>query len=161
MATAPHPDRQIGALLELAPAGFAIALHVRFTRPAILVQAYPQAWTEIYSARGYVMQDPTVAWGFENTGSIRWTDLADRDEGGVLAAAATHGMRFGLTHVIDEGESRTLASFARSDREFAPDEVTRIEALVDGIHGATLATRAFDPATRRALAALPVKVTQG
>ncbi len=77
--------RTVERLTALAPSGYAIALHVRFTTPTFLFQTYPREWIEVYTQRGYVMSDPTVMWGFSNTGRVRWSDLADQDSAGMLA----------------------------------------------------------------------------
>lgn len=46
---------KIKAILEsvedLAPAGFAIAFHIRLTSPDFLFQTYPKNWIDTYSER--------------------------------------------------------------------------------------------------------------
>jgi len=68
------------------------------------------------------MADLTVRWGFSEIGSIRWSDLADTDEHGILEQSASHGMIYGVTIAVETGNSRSIASFSRSDREFADEE---------------------------------------
>ncbi|MEZ5722990.1 MAG: autoinducer binding domain-containing protein [Paracoccaceae bacterium] len=43
-------------------------------------RAYDPRWTEIYTEKGYMLADPMVFWGFNNDGTIRWSeiDLPDR-----------------------------------------------------------------------------------
>lgn len=153
------PDR-VMALTLIAPGGFAMAFHVNFTRPAFLIQNYPAEWTQIYSARGYVMTDPTVKWGFENAGTIRWSDLGAPAADGVLAEAARHGLTFGLTHVTDIGGTRSMTSFARPDREFEGAEVAEIERHVDAIHMATQGLGAMTAADLAAVKRITLAVTQ-
>ena len=69
----------IAALLheldQRSPSGFAIALHVVFTRPTYLFQTYAKPWMDHYSEAGLVMHDPVVRWGLQNVGRLRWSDL--------------------------------------------------------------------------------------
>ncbi len=160
MASHDPIEAHVKALMALAPAGFAMAFHVRYTRPAFLIQSYPTDWIEIYSARGYVMTDPTVRWGFENEGSVRWSELAGQDAEGVFAEAAQHGLTYGLSHAIDAGHSRSMASFARGDREFDDTEIAEIADRMDAIHNATDATLALGGKTATAIRRLPVHLTQ-
>ena len=87
---------KIKVLLEsvqkLSESGFAIAFHIRLTAPDLLLQTYPKEWTDIYSEKGFVMVDPTVRWGFTETGSIRWSSLGDQDEQNVLGQSVAYGM---------------------------------------------------------------------
>ncbi len=141
------------------PAGFAIALHVRFTTPTYLFQTYPEEWIDHYSAAGLVMQDPTVAWAFGNTGTIRWRDLAAADPAGVLAAAAGHGLKFGFTYSQDRDSSTSLSSFSRTDRDFTDDEISDICALVDELHDLTANGASLGVETRDNLRRMSVRFT--
>lgn len=134
----------------LAPAGFAIGLHIRFTTPAYLLQTYPAAWIDEYSRDGLVLHDPTVAWGLAHTGTIGWFELSQGDSP-VMERAARHGLVHGLTVSLLRGGSRSMAGFARSDRGFRPDEVAAIEQDVTGLHDATAAD--LDSAALRRISA--------
>ncbi|MEM6479434.1 MAG: autoinducer binding domain-containing protein, partial [Pseudomonadota bacterium] len=139
------------ALGALCPAGYAIGLHIRFTSPSYLLQTYPEAWNEAYSARGLVMLDPAVAWGLSNVGAQRWSGLAGEDRGGVLTLAAEHGLRYGAAVAAFSAGSRSVAGFARGDREFADDELEQlVEALTD-LHGRTADEARISDADRAAL----------
>lgn len=147
-------------LKALAPAGFAIALHVQFTTPKYLFQTYPKDWMEEYTRKGLVMHDPTVRWGLENEGEIIWSDLADLDAAGVLTLASEYGLSHGITiaRVIDA--SKSIASFSREDRAFNADETTDILEKFETLHresagGAEAAD--FDGALKR----LSVALTHG
>lgn len=143
-----------------ATAGYAIALHVRFTTPTYLFQTYPEVWSEHYSAAGLVMQDPTVAWAFQNTGTIRWSDLAAQDAAGVFAAAAAHGLVHGVTLSLDRAGSRSLASFSRGDRDFTDAEIAAILPLAEELHDLTTAGTRLPEATHDHLRRLSVRFTQ-
>jgi len=134
--------RDLGELRSLAPAGYAIALHIRFTTPTFLFQTYPKAWIDVYSEKGLVMQDPTVLWGFENDGMVDWSDLpAESDPAGVMKQAAEYGMRHGFTYAVQASGNRTIASFTRTDAEFTDADKEAIREITDRIE---LATRDID-----------------
>lgn len=141
------------------PSGYALALHIRFTTPGFLFQTYPNTWIDRYSERGYVMQDPTVRWGFENTGQTRWSDLQADDVVGVLADAADHGLGFGACYVTDAGDSRSVTSFARNDREFHDDEIAELVKFVDHLHQRTAELSSLSPETAEELRKMSVRFT--
>jgi LuxR family transcriptional regulator len=159
MPTPPRIADVLGELKTLAPSGFAIALHVRFTTPTYLFQTYPEAWTDHYSQAGLVMQDPTVAWAFENTGTIRWHELVSADAAGVLTAAKAHGLAYGFTLSQDRDGSRSLSSFSRSDRDFSDGEVSQIVALADELHDLTADGRSLSASMRDSLRQMSIRFT--
>jgi LuxR family transcriptional regulator, quorum-sensing system regulator SdiA len=142
-----------------SPAGCAIALHIRFTRPAYLFQTYPQRWRDHYTARGLVMHDPTVRWGLQNSGHVRWADLEAIDAAGVLDEARGFGLMNGVTLAAVTPGSRSIASFARADRDFEDAEIREIEDLLRALHEATLEPGALDAEDRRALTELSIRLT--
>lgn len=151
--------RAVEQLKDLAPAGYAVALHVRFTTPTFLFQTYPREWIDHYSQRGYLMSDPTVLWAFSSTGRVRWSDLAASDTSGMLAEAGARGMRFGFTLSTDGDGSQSLGSFTRGDREFTDDEIDTIEGLFQGLHRVTSGLSRLSPATHDAIKRLSVTFT--
>jgi len=151
--------RTVERLTALAPTGYAIALHVRFTTPTFLFQTYPREWIEVYTQRGYVMSDPTVMWGFSNTGRVRWSDLTAQDSAGMLAQSAAHGMKYGFTLATDRAGSQSLGSFTRGDRDFTDAEIDEIEGLFLGLHDATTDLAGLSPETRDALKLMSITFT--
>lgn len=147
----------LGWLPLAGPVGYAIGLHVTFTWPRYMLQSYAAAWQDIYTRHGMVVTDPTVRWGFANTGSCRWSDLKDLDDAGVLSGAADHGLRFGCTVALLDGGTRTIASFARADREFRDDEITEIAECIALLHGMTQDEGSLTPAMRARLAQLSTR----
>lgn len=148
-------------LRQRSPAGFAIALHVEFTTPKYLFQAYDKDWLNHYSSKGLVMHDPTVRWGFDNTGAIRWSDLAEDDPMAVLTQAAEYGLRYGLTVAVDAAGSRSIASFARSDREMSDLDIAAISADVACLHKVTGDPASFTPAMHETLRQMSIFLTHG
>lgn len=132
-------------LVERSRSGFAIGLHLEYASPRYLFQTYPKSWSEVYSARGYLLYDPAVLWGLSETGSIAWSELSDRDDTGVLAHAAQFGMVFGVTISKDFGELRSLGSFARPDREFTDLEIKELDKELTSLHRLTHPSRGIDP----------------
>ncbi|WP_439138983.1 autoinducer binding domain-containing protein [Roseicyclus sp.] len=144
------------------PIGFAIALHIRFTSPALLLQAYDPVWIETYSREGMVMHDPTVSWGLRNFGAIRWDDLAQTDAAGaqVLAAARAHGLIHGFTVAVGDPASRSVASFARDDRPATPQEIATAADKVALLHEMTADGATLSEGEHNALAALSILLTK-
>tara|TARA_R110002096_G_scaffold275928_1_gene469649 strand:+ start:836 stop:1321 length:486 start_codon:yes stop_codon:yes gene_type:complete len=149
----------LGDLMDTATAGFALAFHVRFTTPSFLFQTYPKDWLDYYSQNGLVMSDPTVAWGFENTGAIGWSDLTASDSAGVLAKAAEFGLKHGATCATGSDESRSIGSFARADRDFTDAERAMCMEKLEILHAATSKMRALSPETAAALRTMSVQFT--
>lgn len=149
----------LGDLKETATGGFALAFHVRFTTPNFLFQTYPKDWLDYYSQNGLVMSDPTVAWGFENTGAIAWTDLKATDTAGVLAKAAEFGLTFGATCATQSNDSRSIGSFSRADRDFTSTEREMFMERLEMLHRATADMKTLSPETAAALRTMSVQFT--
>ena len=139
MSSATNFIRNLNQMKAQAPAGFALAYQIRMTTPTYLFQSYTKEWNSYYSKNGLLMNDPTVLWGFENDGTIKWSDLKALDVKNVLEAASGFGMNFGITWAsAAPGEYRSIGSFARSDREFTNDEVEELVTLAQDLHEATI-----------------------
>lgn len=130
-------DLELHKLAMLAPAGYFVALHIRFTSPLFTFQTYNQAWLDHYTEMGFVLRDPTVAWGFSRTGAIRWSNDQLPDPFGLFTEARKFGLDHGVTISCGPIKSRTIASFARADREFTDDEIASLEAIVLRVHDMT------------------------
>jgi len=131
--------------------GFALAVHIRYTRPTLLYQTYAQDWIDFYSENGLMLSDPIVHWGLRNNGAVAWDATGEDDPAGVLAHAERFGLRNGMTIAVGPPSSRTIAGVTRSDRPFSADEMKRITALVTEIHEIT---NGFDDSESESLDAL-------
>lgn len=149
----------IGELRAAAPAGFAIGLHIKLSTPSFMFQTYPADWMSHYTENGLVLQDPTVLWGFSNKGRVSWADLTDPSPDGVMQQAASFGLSHGMTLAFEDKGSLTIASFARSDRPFTPEESATLEDRVRTLHGLTGPEGRLDAQTAEALRRLSVKLT--
>jgi LuxR family transcriptional regulator, quorum-sensing system regulator SdiA len=125
---------ELRKLASLAPEGYFVGLHIRFTSPLLSFQTYDKTWVDHYTANGYVLRDPMTAWGFSTTGWIRWSDPALPDPFGLFKEAATYGLKYGVTMSCGPINSRTIASLARSDREYEEREIETIVAVVHHLH---------------------------
>lgn len=147
-------------MTNAAPSGFALALHINFTTPRFLLQTYSDEWISHYSENGMVMSDPTVLWGFENDGTKKWSDLASLDTAGVMKSAADFGLKYGIVIALEENGSRSIGSFARSDREFDEAETALFVDAMTQLHNITSALSVFDTQTTADLKAKKVRVAQ-
>lgn len=127
-------DLELRNLSALAPAGYFVGLHIRFTSALMSFQTYDQDWVDHYTENGYVLRDPMTAWGFSATGSIRWSDPGLPDPFGLFKDAARYGLTYGVTISCGPIKSRTIASCARADREFRDQEINEISVLVHRLH---------------------------
>ncbi len=150
----------LSRLAHIAPAGYAIALHIGYAAPRFLFQTYPPGWRETYTREGLMMKDPTVRWGLSNTGWTKWSALESEDEHGVFASAAHYGIHHGVTYATDLGGSRSIASFARGDRDFSAAELTQIGTETERLHDITDADGKLTPEMHASLHRLSVEITQ-
>lgn len=130
-------DVELHQLSLVAPAGYSVGLHIRFTTPLFTYQTYDQSWIDHYTENGFALRDPVVAWGFSTTGSIRWSDPKLLDPFKLFDEAANYSLNFGCTVACGPIKSRSIASFARADREFEDREIAAIQTIVHRLHDMT------------------------
>ena len=143
-----------GKLAQMCDTGFALAIHIRYTRPSLLYRTYSQAWIDHYSEKGFMLTDPVVHWALQNSGWVWWDDLADQDPEGVLRDAKAFGLMNGWTYSMGESTSRTITGITRSGEKFTTDEVDQIIAMTHEIHALTAGIENFAPEVMDALRAL-------
>ncbi|WP_282603654.1 autoinducer binding domain-containing protein [Paracoccus sp. PARArs4] len=136
---------------RISPAGYFVGLHIRFAAPLMQFQTYAEEWADFYSRNGYALRDPTIAWGFSTTGACRWSALPIPDPFNILQDAADHGLIFGLTVSHGPIASRTIASFARDDREFTDVEIEQVSSTVRQLHDITEPPESLTKAQKDAL----------
>jgi LuxR family transcriptional regulator len=130
-------DLELHQLALLAPGGYFLGLHIRFTAPLMTFQTYDQAWLDHYTDNGFVLRDPATAWGFSRTGWIRWSDPSLPDPFGIFREAARFGLAYGFTVSCGPIKSRTIASLARPDREYDDTEIALAQSIVLRLHDMT------------------------
>jgi LuxR family transcriptional regulator, quorum-sensing system regulator SdiA len=142
-----------------SPAGFAIALHIKFTTPRYMFQTYAQRWLDRYNSAGMLLHDPVVRWGFQNVGHVRWTDLEAIDSEGVLEEAKDFGLMNGAAVAVVRAGSRSIAGFARADRDYEDAEMRDLELLLAHLHRETVGIDRMSERDRRALTELSIRLT--
>lgn len=170
--TQPRPEKKakmsrresIAALLldldQRSPAGFAIALHIRFTTPTFVFQTYSKRWMEHYSSSGLVLHDPVVRWGLQNLGRTRWADLEAIDSEGVMEQAKDFGLMNGAAISIVIAGSRSIAGLARADRDFNEIEMEELERVLALLHRETTDPGELNERDRDALKELSIRLTR-
>lgn len=149
-------------LLELdrgSPAGFAVGLHIRFTTPTYMFQTYSKRWMDHYSSSGLVMHDPVAHWGLQNVGRIRWADLEAIDSRGVLEDAKDFGMMNGVAISLVNSGSRSIAGFARADRDYDDLEIAALEDALARLHRETMRLGDLSAGDQLALTELSIRLT--
>lgn len=144
---------------NMAPSGFALGFHIRLTSSEFQFQAYPKKWGQIYSERGYLFSDPSIAWAMENCGAIRWSSLSDQDPLNIFGQAAEFGINFGTTIAVETKTSRSIAGISRPDREHTDAEVTELTDNVLQLHKLTASDSVMTENLRADLHRLSVKMT--
>lgn len=130
-------EDQLALLSRLAPGGFFFALHIRFALPLLAHQSYDPRWIDLYTEQAYALRDPIIAWGFSTIGTSRWSEIGLPDPFDILGQAKEFGMIYGVAVSCGPMKSRTIASAARSDREFSDDEIAAIEKVILSLHDRT------------------------
>jgi LuxR family transcriptional regulator len=154
MTKADSVSERLARLRALCDSGFALAAHIRYTRPTILYRTYDQVWIDHYSERGFMLSDPVVHWGLTHTGAVNWADLADQDPQGVISDALAHGLHNGWTYAVGPQTSRTIAGITKTGPDFTVAERSEISQIVNEVHDLTEGFESVSPETQAALLAL-------
>jgi LuxR family transcriptional regulator, quorum-sensing system regulator SdiA len=132
-------QEHLGGLGRLCDTGYLLAVHIRYTRPTLMFNTYPQDWLDAYSESGFMMLDPVVGWAMNEAtaeGQMAWSDLRANDPAGVIAASAAHGLHNGVSCAIGPITSRTIGSITRTTA-FSPADRDTAFAHVQAIHDLT------------------------
>lgn len=130
-------DFELYKIQQIAQAGYALGLHIRFASATLMFRTYPQEWLDIYTKKGYMLCDPLVSWGFANVGACRWSELTFPDPHQVLKQASDFGLNYGIAVSYGPVESRSVGGFAREDREFTDHEIEQVTEIVARLHQET------------------------
>jgi LuxR family transcriptional regulator len=121
----------------LAPAGYHVAVRVGFAFPEFEHNTLPLAWVHRYTRGGFMLSDPVTRWIYENTGSVRWSEIGLDDPRQVLVEAADYGLVYGAAVCLIDTEAsqlRSFGSFSRSDREFEDSEIEDLHRQLTLLH---------------------------
>lgn len=152
-----HISSTLGEINKLAPGGYALGVHIEYNAPRFMFQTYAKSWLDHYSSKGLIIADPMVPWGFQNTGSCRWSDLDDPH--GVFKQAADFGMPYGLVIAEEADGKRSICGFANADREFTDDEISQLEKNVKQLHSAIAEQAELSTQTVEHLKKMSIMVT--
>lgn len=133
---------------------FAIGLVIRFNKPSLMYETYPQEWLDYYAKNGLLFSDPILQWGMENFGICEWSALNDQDAGGVLERAATFGLVHGIIVSVGNQAARSVGFFAHALRPITAEETALAKDVMDRLHELSLTVADLDPATLAPLIAL-------
>ncbi|MFN4061278.1 MAG: autoinducer binding domain-containing protein [Paracoccus hibiscisoli] len=149
------------ALATLAPRGFTIGLHIRYSRPVRRISTYPSRWIQAYTRANLGVGDPMVIWCVLHQGSIRWSDLARimPDPLNVMGQARDHGLTHGVALSWGPPESRSYIGAARDDRDFTDAEIARMSQLLRRAHDIVERGAALRPILVDALEAIACGMT--
>lgn len=144
-------DKELARLGAIAPCGYVLGLHFRFSAPLISWCTYPNAWQEHYTANVYTLRDPVVAWAFSETGASRWRDMGIPDPFNIMGQAEEFGMKYGVSVSYGPLGSRTIGSASRNDREFKDEEIAEIMKIVEYLHNQAEPPESLTKAQQEAL----------
>ena len=144
-------DNELRRLSELAPAGYFLGLHIRFTSPLVSLCTYVQEWQDHYTDNVYAVRDPLIAWGYSTKGACRWSEIGIPDPFGIFDQAAEFGLKYGVAVSCGPFSSRSIGAVAREDREFEDAEIEEIQKIFEFLNEKTEPPERLTKAQREAL----------
>ena len=149
---------QIQAQLDLLTAQsdwrFAVGLVIRFYKPTLMYQTYPQEWLDYYARHGLLFSDPILKWGIENFGICDWAELRAQDTAGVMERSAAFGLIHGIIVSTGNEVARSVGFFAHATRPITPEETALAKEVMERLHELSLTIADTDPASLAPLLAL-------
>lgn len=158
MNSLPQIEETLGIL---APRGFTIGLHLRYSRPVRRVSTYPSRWIQTYTRANLGVGDPMMIWCVMHQGTIRWSELPAllSDPLDVMAQARAHGLPYGAAISVGPAESRSYIGAAHATREFTDAEIAQMAALLREAHDIVGQATALRPILIEALEAMACGMT--
>ncbi len=128
---------QAETIRDCAPAGYYIGLRVGFYAPEAEINTFSSEWVERYTIEALALFDPLRHWALKNLGSIRWSEISREMPNRVLSLYGSYGCSFGAVIAIQNktvGAKRSIAYFARSDRELFDTEIQQLHKILSVAH---------------------------
>lgn len=119
---------------SLAPDGYNFGFHVHFSRPSLVRLTYNESWSRVYSARKFILNDPSVIWGLTQDEPRRWSEIDLPDILHVFETASEYGYPYGIALGCGTLEERSFGSCGKKDREFSDEEISRIHQIILELH---------------------------
>jgi LuxR family transcriptional regulator len=149
---------QIRAQLDLLTSQsdwrFAIGLIIRFNKPTLMYQTYPQEWLDYYAAHGLLFSDPVLHWGMTNFGICDWSAVKPLDSSGVMERAIDYGLVHGIIVSTGNETARSIGFFAHATRPITAGQTALAKTVMDRLHELSLSVVDLDPASLAPLIAL-------
>lgn len=123
MPLQPNFEKECEQIDRLVPSGAVVALGMSMYGPELIHNTYDAAWIERYEERSYYFSDPALGWALSNSGYRRWSEVKHEDPEGVMADAATFGLKYGAVFGRVSGMKRSFMGVCRDDREFTDKEL--------------------------------------
>ena len=154
MNSADQIQAQLDRLTAQSDWRFALGLIIRFNKPTLMYQTYPQAWLDYYARNGLLFADPILKWGMENFGTCDWAELRAQDTAGVMERAATFGLVHGIIVSTGNEVSRSVGFFAHAQRPITPEETALAKEVMERLHEISLTIADADSASLAPLLSL-------
>lgn len=126
-------------LADMSPNGFAVGISFRGYAPIWAHSTYPTEWIDLYVAKSFLLQDPTILHCQSEIGHFLWSELGQiYPNNPVLAASRDYGMEEGNTLSLRINTHNVIASAAGKPWSKAEIEQARIAMFgLFAIHGET------------------------
>lgn len=153
-------ERLVRSICARSPASCTIGMHIRMTAPDFMFRHSPAGWNTVYAERGYVMLDPRVHWGLSNTGCRPYSEFEADDPHGMIELSKSYGLTYGIMISVEGGGTRSLAGYARSDRDYDPAECESLVADTQKLHDLTQTNESMSEKLRSQLTELAEDLDQ-
>ncbi len=130
-AIIPNHEQELADISRLAPSGYIMGFGLRFGRPDLIINKYPEEWTRQYEEDNYFFRDPLAVWTMARVGQTRWSEVTIPDPFNVMEEAAKYGLRYGATFVAKVDRKRSFMSLGRPDKEFSDTEMAMLGAKLE------------------------------
>jgi|Cruoilmetagenom7_1024161.scaffolds.fasta_scaffold00086_1 LuxR family transcriptional regulator len=125
-ALQPSFENECERIDRLVPDGAVVALGMSMYGPEFIHNTYDPSWIKRYEERSYYFSDPALGWALSNSGHRRWSEVKLEDREGVMAEAATFGLKYGAVFGRVSGMKRSFMGVCRGDREFTDEELAEL-----------------------------------
>lgn len=138
--SAMQPD--VTLLERISKLGITIGMNVTLRGPEYYYSSYPQGFQDDYTRKNYIFLDPMVAWAMTHLGWKRWSAVSKLESmAPVFKAAKSYGLTYGATLAISTNDKRSMASLARSDREFEDGELDLAASILERLSEVSYGSR--------------------
>lgn len=121
-------DSLLARLHEIAEDGVAIGLGFnQMGQPKEHLCTYDDAWQKHYWENELIFSDPVIAFGVNNLGAVRWSDVTAGGAANAVTIARDFGLTNGIVLSVQVDGERAIAGLATRSR---PSEAAITEARI-------------------------------